>query len=373
MAIVKLVFACLLSLTQIITPYFQFVFKGGIDNFFEEWSANDTFTRDYAVELEKTPGKDFVVLNFSDIQLNPQNVYSDLGNRSYAMIKKCVEEVKPDLITLTGDNCSSDVGYLEIIKLFDSFDIPWAPVFGNHDGDNGKRVHEGWDAYQLSKAKNCLFKFGPEDMGYGNYIINITENGNIIHTLFMLDTHSGASDTEAGKINIAVGPDGKVYSGYDHLWANQLEWYKWAVNGISTVAGKTVESTAFMHIPVYEYRTARDLMCDKIPGEGDSFEYVVKEQYKGENFGTLREGICSPEGNNGFFELCRSLGSTKTMIAGHDHVNDMVLHYNGICLAYSLKGGYGSYWDEDRIGGSVLSINSDGKATFSHHLVTDVK
>ena len=362
MATVKLVFACLLSLTQILTPYFQFVFNGGIKNFFEDWSVNDVYTEDYAVEIAKDPNKDFVVLNFSDIQLNPQNVYSELGNRSYEMIKKTVSEVKPDLITLTGDNCSSDVGYLEIIKLFDSFGIPWAPVMGNHDGDNGNRIHEGWDAYQLSHAENCLFKFGPKDMGYGNYIINVTENGKIIHTLFMLDTHSSASDTEAGKINFNGDK-----SGYDHLWANQIEWYKWAVNGIKTIAGKTVESTAFMHIPVYEYRTARDLMCYTTTAADGDTEYVLKPEYADGNFGTLREGICSPEGNNGFFDVCLDLGSTKTMVAGHDHVNDLCLNYKGIALAYSLKGGYGSYWDEDRIGGSVLTVNSDGAATFSHH------
>ena len=26
--------------------------------------------------------------------------------------------------------------------------------------------------------------------------------------------------------------------GYDHLWENQIEWYKWAVNGISELAGE---------------------------------------------------------------------------------------------------------------------------------------
>ncbi len=366
MAIVKLVFAFLLSLTQILTPYCQFAFNGGIDKFFEDWSATDTFAEDYAVELEKDPNKDFVVLNFSDIQLNPQNVYSEYGEMTYEMIKKTVAEVKPDLITLTGDNSSSKVGYLELIELFDSFEIPWAPVMGNHDGDNGNYHHEGWDSKQLTNAEYCLFKFGPKDMGYGNYIINITENGKIIHSLFMVDTHSGAGDTDAGKINYGKGADGSDLIGYDHLWANQIEWYKWAVNGIKSVAGRTVESTVFFHIPVYEYRTARDLMCYTTTTESGSTEFFPTVESM-DVFGSLREGICSPEGNNGFFDVCLELGSTKTMIAGHDHTNDLALNYKGINLAYSLKGGYGSYWDEDKIGGSILSINSDGEASFSHH------
>ena len=55
-----------------------------------------------------------------------------------------------------------------------------------------------------------------------NYIINITEKGKIIHTLFMMDTHS----------YIEREVDGEIETFYDHLWDNQQEWYKWAVNGI---------------------------------------------------------------------------------------------------------------------------------------------
>ena len=370
MAIIKLVITCLLSLTQILTPYFTFAFGGGIDQYYDFWHYTDVFNEDDAIVLQKDPDKDFVILNFSDVQLNPGNVYSENGEKSYELIKKCVNDLKPDLITLTGDNCSSTVGYVELIKLLDSFNIPWAPVMGNHDGQNGNRIEEARVAYQFVNAKNCLFKFGPQDMGYGNYIINITENGKIIHTLFMVDTHSDAGDTEKGIVNYGINEDGTYSIGYDHLWENQIEWYKWAVNGISKLAGNTVESSVFMHIPCYEYRTARDLMCNKITDVNGETEYVIKPEYKtGSNMGTLREPVCSPEGNNGFFDTCLELGSTKTIVAGHDHTNDMALNYKGINLAYSLKGGLGSYWDEDKLGGSVLTVGSDGSASFSHYFV----
>lgn len=359
MGIIKLVFVFLFTFTQLITPWLGLAKHGGIDSFFDKWSAEDEYTADYAITLEKDPAKDFVVLNFADIQLSTAEVYGEYGEKAEATIKKCISDVQPDLITLTGDNSWCDMGYLRIVKYLDSFGIPWAAVMGNHDGENGDKREEAWDAYLLYKAKNSLFRFGPEDMGFGNYVINITENGQIIHTIYMVDTHSSAADTEASKINIA--PDGTV--GYDHLWANQIEWYKWCVEGNNALAGKTVESSLFFHIPNIEYRDAWNAaQYNKETGEYENPDYA-------DSFGSLEEPICSPEGNNGFFDVVKELGSTKNIIAGHDHVNNFSIEYEGVRLSYSLKCGPACYWNPEKSGGSTLTIGSDGHATFAHHYI----
>ena len=376
MAVIKLVIAFILSFSQIISPYFVFATKG-VDSLFEDWSAEDVFTESYAVELEKTPGKDFVVLNFTDIQLDPLDFYGEDGEYTFELIAHEIEEIKPDLITLSGDNTSSITGYIKLVEYLDSFKIPWAPIMGNHDGENGSKIIEPWTAYTLANAEYCLFKFGPENMGYGNYIINITENGEIIHTLVMMDTHSEAEDTENGKINYGTDENGNEIIGEDHLWADQLKWYKWCIEGVESVAGKTVESTVIFHIPCNEYRTARDLMMEyetdengnKIIDSDERTHLVFKEEYKDICFGSIYENICAPDGNNGFFALVKELGSTKNIIAGHDHTNDASFLYEGIRLNYALKSGHGSYWSSqaNKNGSSILTINSDGHATFSHH------
>lgn len=365
-AVLKFAVAILMSLSQLITPYVQIVFHGGLDNFFENWSANDAYTADYAVNIEKTPGKDFVILNFADIQLSDDNLYGEDGDFTRELLDAKIKEVKPDLITLTGDNVSCEMGYIWLVDFLDSYKIPWAPVMGNHDGNNGNRILEGWDSYVLSHAKYCLYKFGPKDMGYGNYVINITENGKIIHTLYMMDTHSNASDTEAGVINQTVDADGNVVSGYDGLWANQIEWYKWAVKGTEKLAGRNVESSLFIHIPIKEYRTARDLMCDYIDSDNDGNpdRWVLKEGQAG--FGLNGEDVCDPQGNNGFFAELLKLDSTKNIIAGHDHKNMLSLNYEGVNLNYGLKSGHGSYYSDEMMGASTLTIDSDGHATFAH-------
>ena len=320
---------------------------GGEDKFFYDWNESLAYSSDeYAISLEKTPGKDFVVLNFTDVQLQDIESYGAAGELAEKTMDKLITEIQPDLITMTGDNAWAPLAYLKLIKFIDSYNIPWAAVMGNHDGQG--LVSEFWAAYHMSEAKNCLFQCGPKDMGYGNYIINITENGKTIHTLFMLDTHSDA----------ATG-------GYDHLWDNQISWYKWAVKGIAAEnGGEVVQSSAFMHIPTNEYKDAW-----AVAWNADAGEY--NPEYADTAFGKNTEGVCSPrdDNRNGFFDVCKELGSTKDMVAGHDHINCSSILYKGIRLSYGMKTGEGCYWTPEMNGGSTLTIASNGTTSFEHHYV----
>lgn len=353
MAIFKLVLAFFLCFGQIISPLFTQLTKGE-EQFFEDWSPESEFTQESYIELEKNPDEDFVILNLTDIQLGEENVFAKEGEYTKELITKLVNENKPDLITLSGDNAWGYISYIEIIEFIDSFGIPWAPVMGNHDGEGTGT--EFWAAYTLSNAKNCLFRFGPKDMGYGNYIINITENDKIIHTLFMMDTHSSG--------NFEV--EGQTVDGYDHLWDNQLDWYEWGVNGIKALNNdKVVESTVIFHIPVREYIDAWNAVSvnksdEKEFGEGD----IANKSFL---YGDIVEEWCPSPVNNGFFKLCKDLDSTKTIICGHDHKNDSAVMYEGICLAYALKSGFGSYWIPEMMGGTTITIDEEGNAALENH------
>ncbi len=353
MATLRMILAYILILPQIILPAFTGWFIPVKNARFEKWNADKEFERNYAFEVEKDPDKDFVILNLTDIQLGNDEMMGDYGKIAKGTIDKLVEETKPDLITITGDNGGDCFTYITLAKWLDSYGIPWSLVMGNHDGQN--TPNEAWCARSVVNAKNSLFKFGPKDMGYGNYIVNITENGKIIHTLFMMDTHSGAAEDS---INRLEGSDG----GYDHLWEPQLDWYRWAVNGIADINGGVVESTVFMHIPVYQYRLAWNSHYDK---ENNCF----KPEYADTDFGVNHEWICSAEKDNGFFDLCKELGSTKNMVVGHDHVNCSSILYEGIRLSYGVKCGAGCYWEPAMSGGTTITINSEGSAKIEHHFV----
>lgn len=354
MATVKLVLAFFLSIFQILSPITATVMNFGEGAFFSEWSQADRFSTDYCAQIEKKPDEDFIILNLSDIQLKDDLVYEEQGEKTEEMIDRLVNQTKPDLITLTGDNAWGTIAYIKLIHQIDSYGIPWAPVMGNHDGQC--LINEFWAAYLLFNAENCLFKFGPEDMGYGNYIINITENGRIIHTLFMVDTHNNTTYTFG---------DGSTVGGYDHLWKNQIEWYKWAVNGISEIEGKAVESSVFLHIPVCEYNDA----WTKTHGSENIGE--LAPELSPEAVGIKGEGVSCPPVNNGFFDVCKELGSTKNIFAGHDHANNFQIYHEGIRLNYTLKTGYGAYYTEGLTGGTVISVDSDGTAYAEHIYISD--
>lgn len=349
-AILKMIMAFMMSFLQFMAPINNFIDAGGEASYFTKWNLKTEFTESAYTVIEKDPTKDFVILNLADVQLNDDEVFADMGTRANNMIASLIEKTQPDLITLTGDNAWGTVAYMELINYIDSFGIPWAPVMGNHDGQGC--VSEFWAAELFTQAENCLFQFGPENMGYGNYILNVTENGEIIHTLFMMDTHANRDYTLE---------DGTVLENeYDHLWPLQMNWYKWAVNGIAQQEGKVVESTCFMHIPVIQYRYAWDDAWDE---EAQSF----RPEYAENAFGKNSEWVCSAPVDNGFFDLCKELGSTKNMIVGHDHVNSSSIVYEGIRLTYGLKLGEGCYFEDGMTGGTTLTINSQGNVTTEHH------
>ncbi len=336
---VKTIVALLLALPQILSPVWASVIRGE-DSYFEAWSPDQTYTADYAVEMKKDPNRDFVILNLTDIQLEKWEAQGEYGKMVTNTVNALVEQVRPDLITLTGDNGYSTSGYLQLVKEIDAFGVPWAPVMGNHDGSCC--ISEFWCAYLFYEAKNCVFRFGPRGMGYGNYVINITENGRLIHTMMMLDTHGNSNEPE-----------------YFH--DEQLAWYRWVLEGVAETQGRPVESSAFFHIPLPEFQTAYDEAYD-------SEKQCYVGEYAAASFGVNHESVCCGPAGCPMFGLCRQLG-TKNVICGHDHNNCSSIVYQGVRLTYALHTGPGGYYEEGMNGGTVLTVHSDGSMNVEHRYV----
>ena len=161
------------------------------------WSPEDPFRTEGCETLYKEPGRDFVILNLADIH------FSDYGYRAlYSLdgeiiIKRAVADAKPDLIVLSGDIvCGDDNSTLfsiqRITDLMESFRIPWAPVFGNHDDEANCDLNYLADV--MMTGPHCLMKKSDPSLGVGNYIVNVAEkekNGSerIVESLFFIDSH----------------------------------------------------------------------------------------------------------------------------------------------------------------------------------------
>ena len=323
------------------------------------------------ITLQKSKNKDFVVLNLTDFQLSPGEWSTEHKNGRIIdyTLNTLYERVKPDLVTISGDLAwCGDLEALECMaKSLDRFGVPYAAVWGNHDQDGGKEKLVD-SAKVLSQHPLFLYEQGPEELGYGNYVIAIEEEGKIIEGLIMMDSHDHARcyDSE-GKEIFAWGNT----PAWGKLFPEQIEWYKEQVEMLKSIG--CTDSTIIMHIPCFAYKEA---FKDAFKGEntGISIQDSYKAEYWNEgyadSFGVLYENICSYPANDGVFDAILECGHTKNVLVGHDHKNCFSVKYKGVRLSFAVKTGAGCYWTPEMNGGSVFKINSDG--AFLEHQFVDV-
>lgn len=305
--------------------------------YLEEWNEDVEFSPDYFPEVEKKKGEDFTVMLFTDLQLWMEFSVNDTV---YAMMDELVEEGKPDMIVLLGDNVSglaTNVLTETLVAKMESYGIPWAPVFGNHDVEGVMSLEDFSEAFE--SAENCLYETGPSNLyGAGNYAVNVTENGKIIETLFFFDN---GRYTEYDN-----GVSAEVY-----LSQEQIGWYEWTVKGVAEAEGRTVPSMTFSHFAMPQFRTAIETLCEQ--GE-DGYYYVPEEL--GFGYCKYLPGVAPVD--SGFFAKAKELGSTTHIFCGHDHENNASILYEGIRFTYGLKTGASpTPWnDADYYGATVVEI-----------------
>ncbi len=313
----------------------------------------------------KKGSTDFRILNLTDPQLSDDEWTSpkETARRNILMqtVAELVGRVKPDLITISGDlACAGQFeAYRRLADFLDSFRIPWAPVWGNHDNQDGPEAVEQVVVEYMTHPY-CLYERGAPALGNGNYVIAIEEDGKIVTGLIMLDSHDRAA---------YIDDDSAEKDDWARLIPAQLDWYR---EQVAMLQAKGCHDTAMiLHIPIYAYRTAfraairDDLTVDSaIAKLGDGWN----EQHS-DAVGVCLEWISSYPLDDGVFEAVKELGSTRHIICGHDHVNNTIIRYEGVKLVYSLKTGPGCYWTPILNGGTVLTVASDGIADVRHEFV----
>ena len=87
------------------------------------------------ITLTKKKDRDFTVLNLTDPQLLTHEWEREhVGYKVLTYtVNKLISEIKPDLITVSGDISVAEYpeAYTNFAKFIDTFDIPWAVVWGN--------------------------------------------------------------------------------------------------------------------------------------------------------------------------------------------------------------------------------------------------
>jgi hypothetical protein len=317
----------------------------------------------------------FTILNLTDMQLN--ECHYDPNDPEYDnsydimdyTIKTLIDRVKPELITITGDLSMADQpkAYPQFADYMDQFGIPWCAVWGNHDQqDPEERIQFVYKILPYYRSKKFFFhEDGDPSLGNGNYLIAIQKDGKPVHVLFMIDSH-----------NCVWIPDenGVKHFYYDKLTEAQIEWYKEQAANVKEMGVK--HSSMLMHIPMHAYQ---DAYLAAFKPDIDTTKVTVEESYGTscwnpgyeESFGVKHEAgdiACYPF-DDGVFSAIKEMDITDNVISGHVHLDNTVIPYQGVRLAFALKTGKVHPWTHVLNGGTVISVNKDGSSELKHEYV----
>ncbi len=266
----------------------------------------------------------------------------NIDKNCFNHIAALIEKECPDLIIITGDivygefDDSGEI-WTKIIEFMDSFNIPWAPIFGNHDNESYKGVE--WQCAQLESAKNCLFKKG-NLTGNGNYSIGLVDStGKIKRTIYMLDSNGCLRG--AG------------------IATDQINWMKNVSSSIDNAYNEKVPAFACYHIPSLDFKTAFE----------SEYGFAADEKFNLDTNGHSGDFGCKNENVSLFnVSLAPELKSVNVdgVFAGHDHVNNYSIVHDGIRYTYGTKTGLYDYYNSSILGGTLIRTLADGSFDVSH-------
>ena len=336
---------------------------------------------DFIVEVES--GRDPIILQLTDTQIldaaqqrgvrisNEQAIYyatDRMDVNCFDCIRETVAATNPDLIIITGDLVYGEfddkgTSLQALIDVMESLNIPWAPVFGNHD--NESKMGADWQCAQLEQAKNCLFKQRTLT-GNGNYTVGIKQDGALKRVFFMLDSNGCGAVSEESKAN------GHTVSGVG-FGQDQIDWYTETAQSIKALSPDTKFSFAF-HIQLEIF----SVIGNKYDFDDKLVNIDTHEDRDPEDFGLIGADLKGPwDGNRTVWEGLKALG-VDSIFVGHEHCNSASIVLQGVRIQFGQKTGtydrinyqrpngmiYGSYppaGGTPLVGGTVLPLSqTDG-------------
>ena len=333
---------------------------------------------DFAVEAEI--GREFRILQITDTQiidpgqsryperinnvtpLSDEQLYADC----FYYIEKAIETAKPDLILMTGDNVygefdDSGASLKKLIAFMEGFQIPWAPVWGNHDNECKKGV--SWQCQQFEEAEYCLFKRG-DVTGNSNYTIGIYRGDQLKKVIYMMDSNGCGNGKSYSYLPgyEAYNLDEKIVTQMG-FGKDQLLWLDETCTRITDDLGYAPSKFAVFHMPLWGgWETADEVGYP----EGVSPEELAITELKNVDY--------SPEDQHfGLISaLCfrRLLGKHRFdgVFAGHCHlINSSILH-DGILFTLGTKTGKYDSHRPNQLGGTLITLPGCDKSFRVDHI-----
>lgn len=299
---------------------------------------------DFVVEVPE--GRDPIVLQLSDTQIidaaqeRPgrggvdRNFWATdkVEERCYDYLTEVITATNPDFIIITGDVIygefdDSGSALLSFISFMESFQIPWSPVFGNHDNESAKGAD--WQCEQFENATYCLFD-QKELSGNGNYSVAIAQGNDIKRVFYMMDTNACGNASQASKDN------GHTLYNYVGFKQDQIDWYTKQITELKAVSPETKISFAY-HIQqaIFGKAYAQYGFNQEVKDQNINID-THPDKAEGD-FGFIGKQMKGPW-DNAFvvYNAMKALG-VDSIFVGHEHCNNVSVMYEGIRFQYGLK------------------------------------
>lgn len=348
---------------------------------------------DFAVEVES--GKEPIVLQLTDTlildsaQARNSDILSEYQKdfwatdkaeeNCYSYISETVNANNPDLILISGNMVwgefdDNGTAFQSFVNFMDNFDIPWAPVFGEHD--NESKMGADWQCDMLENAKNCLFK-QRNLTGNGNYTVGIIQNNKLLRVFYMLDSNGCTNASEESLNNNHT----KTTAGFGK---DQISWYTKLINKTSKVSPDTKISF------VYGIQQAAfEKAFQKYGYDSNAKEIAINlnkiASCENGDFGYIGATISNAwDTDNRILNNIKALG-VDSILSGGESANNASVLYDGIRFQCGQKSStYGHYnnvlddgtvktlYPEENgytplVGGTVIPINfMDGSINKSY-------
>ena len=329
------------------------------------FAAYNTANPAYDAHLSFNEDGKFRIVNYSDFQDD-----ETLSTLTAAFIRKSMEELKPDLVVLTGDNiagysCANArqakraiAGFMDIFQeLYDAGEgAPVAAVFGNHDDQDCGYSKEEQMAQYMTYSCFVGYDEGDAVEGVGNYnvpIFSSTDPEKIAFNVWMWD--SGTYDETNG--------------GYDHIKPGQIAWYKETSDALKAAnGGEPVYSLSFQHIIPREIFDALEETGsgNGAVGANGTFYRLPDTAVPGS---VLGEGPCPGTVNGGQFQAFLDQGDVLGTVSGHDHVNTFIVPYQGIDIINTPTAGFHSYGNAETRGLRVFDLDESDTSTYKTEII----
>lgn len=261
----------------------------------------------------------FKIMQLTDTHFGiPEQGHDVTDALTFQMIKKLVDQNKPDLVFHTGDFINNDKVNPRInpaISFMNDLGVPWSLVYGNHDHSSGQEGTISLDTYH-GRMENHV-------MGYS---VGADQKRSYC---FRIDLKR-KKETFASVIgfNCGGGPTPMIVSAEQRAWfEGQLEADK--------KRGTAHPILVMQHIPTIEYKLMHD----------------AKEE-----IGRYGEEVCSESDKGEIFSVYRDSRRVHGVFCGHDHVNDYIGVHKGVRLAYGRVTGWSGYGDWQR-GCRMIEVN----------------